>query len=291
MPFKSIKRIVRRSARRARNWGTIVSLTLQGNTIEKKASLKKSKNPVLLLYGFGATRRTFSILEKRLYNDGFTVFSVNLGGIFGTFNTHAIEDLGAFIDQKIERLYEKYQFRGKISIISHSKGGLIGHYYVKRLGGERRVSSLITLGTPHNGNPWAMLAMFTPAPLILKSIAQMTPMCSFIKRLKMGPFPKKVKLYSLYSKDDLMCPYPSPVLDEAPNVKNIEIDGITHSEFLIKKNVYHIIRMALTNEVPTSLEEHTRKKEQKRKERMRKPLKLIEGAKNLIPFPTSRAVK
>lgn len=276
--------MIRRSSRRALNWGTIVSLTLRGNNVEKKSALKKSKNPVLLLYGFGATRRTFEILEKRLHLDGFTVFSINLGGIFGTFNTHSIEDLGDFIHQKIERLYEKYKFRGKISIISHSKGGLIGHYYVKKLGGDRRVSHLITLGTPHNGNPWAMLAMLTPAPLMLKSISQMTPACSFIKKLKVGPFPKNIKVYSLYSKDDLMCPYPSSVLLEQPHVKNIEIDGVTHSEFLIKKNVYHMIRMALSNEMPVSLEDHTRKKELKRREQLNKPFKMVEKARGMIPF-------
>lgn len=285
MAGSSIRRFVRRSIRKTKSWGTIVALTLRGNHVEKKANLKRSKNPVLMLYGFGATRRTFSILERRLYNDGYTVFSINLGGIFGTFNTHAIEELGAYIDQKIERLYKKYEFQGKLSIISHSKGGLIGHYYIKRLGGEQRVRRLITLGTPHNGNPWAMLAMFTPIHFLLKSVRQMTPMSNFIKRLKKGPFPKKVKLYSLYSKDDIVCPFPCAVLDEAPNVKNIEIEGISHSEFLIKKSAYNIIKHALHDQMPLSLEVRSREKMQERLgPSSRSRFRLIEGAKSLV-FP------
>ncbi|MBI2340570.1 MAG: alpha/beta hydrolase [Deltaproteobacteria bacterium] len=235
MPISALRRVARRVLRRTRSWGTIVALTLRGNRIERKANLRHCKNPVLLLYGFGATRRTFSILERRLYNDGYTVFSINLGGIFGTFNTHAIQDLAAYVDEKIERLTKKYGFRGKLSIISHSKGGLIGTYYVKRLGGDRRVKLLITLGAPHNGNPWAMLALFSPAALIFKSIRQMTPMSDFLKRLKIGPFPKRVKLYSIYSKDDRVSPYPCSVVEEAPNVKNLELEGVSHSEFLIKR--------------------------------------------------------
>lgn len=283
MPLPGIRRVLRRLVRRTKSWGTVIALTLRGNRIERKANLHRSKNPVLLLYGFGATRRTFSILEKRLYNDGYTVFSINLGGIFETFNTHAIEDLAAHIDQKLERLYKKYEFKGRLSIISHSKGGLIGHYYVKRLGGDRRVKLLITLGSPHNGNPWAILGLFTPLVFFARSMRQMTPMSSFIRRLKQGPFPKRVKLYSIYSKDDRVCPYPGAVLEEATNVKNVEVDGVTHSDFLIRKTVYQIIKHALDDQMPKSLETRTQQKErQRRLDALNPPhLRLIQGAKNL----------
>ena len=279
MPLPTIKRVLRRLTRRTKNWGTIVALTLRGNQVEKKSKLFRSKNPVLLLYGFGATRRTFSILEKRLYNDGYTVFSINLGGLFDTFNTEAIESLASHVDQKIERLYKRYQFRGKLSIISHSKGGLIGRYYIKRLGGDQRVKLLITMGTPHNGSPWALLAAFTPIALLLKSVRQMTPMSPFIRRLKLGPFPAKVKLYSIYSKADRVCPYPVAVLEEASNVKNVEMDGVTHSEFLIKKSVYHIIKHALNDNMPLSLEIRSRERFKKTLTTQPNKLRLITGTK------------
>lgn len=282
MPISTLRRMTRRLARRTKSWGTIVALTLRGNRIERKAELKHCKSPVLLLYGFGATRRTFSILERRLYNDGYTVFSINLGGIFGTFNSHAIEDLASHVDEKIERLYKKYAFRGKLSIIAHSKGGLIGTYYVKRLGGDRRVKLLLTLGAPHNGNPWALLAMFSPAVFIFKSVRQMSPMSAFLRRLKQGPFPKKVKLFSVYSKDDRICPYPSAVLDETSNVKNVEVEGISHSEFLIKKSVYNLIKHALNGEMPTSIQEWTRQRvKDDATASSHSRFRLIEGAKNL----------
>lgn len=283
MAISSIRRFTRRVARRTKSWTTIVSLTLRGNRVEKKAKLQGCKEPVLLLYGFGATRRTFSILEKRIYQDGYTVFSINLGGILGTFNSEAIEILATHIDHKIERLYEKYKIKGKLSIISHSKGGLIGHYYVKRLGGDRRVKTLITLGTPHNGNPWAMVFSYTPVTFVFKSIRQMAPMSPFIQRLKQGPFPKKTDLYSIFSKDDRVCPYPVAVLEETANVKNVEIQGISHSEFLIKKSVYHVIKHALDGNMPKSLEDRTRERVLKNKleDNRSTTLRLIEGAKKL----------
>ncbi|WP_324274364.1 esterase/lipase family protein [Blastococcus brunescens] len=36
-------------------------------------------------------------------------------------------------------------------VVGHSLGGLIARYHVQRQGGDRRVESLVTLGTPHEG--------------------------------------------------------------------------------------------------------------------------------------------
>lgn len=255
MPISHIKRRVRRASLRLKNWLTIAELTLGGNTVERTSNLKNSNRPVMLLYGFGATRRTLSILEKRLQQDGYPIFSVNLGGLFNTFNTDSIEELAHFVEKKVERLYRKYKFRGRLSIIAHSKGGLISQYYVKKLSGSKRVKKLITLGTPHNGSVWALLMSITPVALVMKSIRQMTPRSELISTLRRIPFPRGVKVYSIYSKDDTVAPFPSSVLDEASNVKNIEVPGASHAELLIKKNVYSAIRHALRNEIPSSWEE------------------------------------
>ena len=43
----------------------------------------------------------------------------------------------------------------RVHVVGHSLGGLIARYYVQRQGGDRRVASLVTLGTPHEGSVWA----------------------------------------------------------------------------------------------------------------------------------------
>lgn len=252
MPISHVKRKARRFVRRARNWFTIAELTLSGNAVEHSSVLEKAAHPVMLLYGFGATRRTMSILEKRLQQDGFSTFTIHLGGLFNTFNTDSIEDLAHYVEKKVERLYRKYKFRGPLSIIAHSKGGLISQYYVKKLSGAKRVKTLITLGSPHNGSNIAFLMSLTPAALIMKSIRQMTPRSQLIRELQQIPFDRKIQVYSIFSRDDIVCPYPSSLLDEAKNVKNIEVPGASHSELLIKKNVYYAIQHALKNQMPNS---------------------------------------
>jgi triacylglycerol esterase/lipase EstA (alpha/beta hydrolase family) len=279
MPLSRVKRVARRLARRAHSWKTIVGLTLSGNSVERVSKLKNCREPIMMIYGFGATRRTLGIIEKRLQNDGFTVFSVNLGGFLNTFNTDSIERLAKHIQEKVERLYKKHHFRGKLTILGHSKGGLIGHYYIKKLGGAKRVKSLITLGSPHNGNPWAMIASFTPIGWVCKSLKQMSPISGFIRHLKETEFPAGVKVFSIYSKDDTVCPYPVAVLGETADVKNIEVFGVSHSEFLIKKNAYNAIKHALNDEIPLSWTDVSRKNYQEHLDEKKTRFKIIPGLK------------
>ena len=131
-------------------------------------------------------------------------------------------------------------------MLGHSKGGLIGRCYLKDFKGHRRVKTLITMGTPHNGNPWAMLGLLTPLAFLTESIRQMTPMSPFIRRLNRTPWPDGVKIVSIFSKGDTVCPYPSAVLKAAhEEIKNVEIVDVGHVEFLVKKRVYGFIRKEL----------------------------------------------
>lgn len=250
---------------------TYVKLTLEGNQVERQTDFQSCEHPVLLLYGFGATRRTFRILEERLRRDGFCVFSLNLGGILDTFNTRCIEELSALIDEKIERLCQRYDLK-RISIIGHSKGGLIGRYYVKKLGGWRRVDTLITLGTAHSGNPWAFVGLASPLILLSKSIRQMFPMSPFIRRLKAGRFPSSTRMISIYSRGDRVCFYKSAMLDIPPNashLKNIEVMNMTHADLVMRKSAYNVIKRELLARDEAVRELHKDRKKRSLKKRAR----------------------
>ncbi len=205
-----------------------------GNRVERRTDFKHCHNPVLLIHGFFSTRRSFEVLERRLRRDGFGVFSINLRGLAQTFNTNGIDDLAAFLRTKVERLYGHFPDMGPLTIIGHSKGGLIGSYYVKKLGGHRRTRALITLGTPHNGTPVAYLGL--PLWLVSRSIHQMTPMSPFIRRLHKGPWPAGVRLVSINSQLDRVTPHPNV----CPPFRNVEVSCL-HREYLYKKRIYDVI--------------------------------------------------
>lgn len=247
--MKRIQNYFRRIQQQSYSTYRYMRHAFEGDHIERRTDFNKLKKPVLLIHGYAASRRVFNILETRLRRDGFSVFSIRLGGIFDTFNTRPIPELAEYVAKKIESLYERYPIKEKISIIGHSKGGLIGRCYIKDFGGDRRVKTLITLGTPHRGNFWATLGLFTPLAFLTESIRQMSAISPFLRRMNKTPWPRQVKIVSIYSKADNVCPFPGSVLEVPENqhnsIKNIEVDDVGHIEFLHKKRIYEIIRQEL----------------------------------------------
>ena len=195
---------------------------------------------MLLLHGFFASRRTFDVLERRLRRDGYGVFTLDLGGLAGALNTRGIDDLADLVRAKIERIYARNPGLGPLTIVGHSKGGLIGAYYVKKLGGWRRTRAVVTLATPHHGTPLAYLGL--PAVFVAPSIWQMAPGSRFLHRLEEGPWPAQVRLASIWSRLDGAAPYPSCVIDThgLPQLVNVEVHG-AHAAFLTSKRIYEVL--------------------------------------------------
>lgn len=246
----------RRLRSRVRRWRNHFGRPDAANRIRKRTDFTRCEKPVLLIYGFMATRKSMQVMERRLRRDGYCVFSLNLGGLRGAFNNRPIEELARLVAARIERLYERYDL-GPLSIIGHSKGGLIGAHYVKHLGGHKRVRTLITLGTPHNGTPFAYLGLLI-AP-VAGSVLEMMPVSRFIRRLRATDMPRSVWFASLWSREDAICPFPAAVVDRGlPHVRNVEV-AAPHQELLLRKEVYDAVRAELlAGEVWAAAREATR---------------------------------
>lgn len=238
VPFRKVKR-------QLRDLAGYLDFDRKGNEIKRRTDFTRCPRPVLLIYGFWSTRRVFDVLEARLRRDGYCVFSINLGGLFDAFNTKGIDACAEKVRDKVERLYARYDL-GPLSIIGHSKGGLIGRYYVKRLGGEKRVRSLITLAAPHHGTPLAYAGVVLTGAFS-RSVWQMTPMSRFIRRLKLGPFPSDVRFVSVYSKADRVSPFPTCMLEAEgqKNLFNVEVPNVGHHDFLTRRSVYNVVAREL----------------------------------------------
>jgi len=240
----TFKHYARRIKNDAKDLRTYLELTFEGDVVEKETDFtKKVLKPVLLLHGFGTTRKSVSILEGRLRDDKFDVFSMDLGGFMGRFNTRGIDTLAEVVKEKIELLQEKFHI-GKIAIVGHSKGGLIGRYYVTFLGGDKNVHMLITLGTPHGGSWLALFASLTVVGIVARSVWQMIPYSRFMKRLNGTLIPSSVRMFSIYSTDDTVT---SPEKGKynfpagTTHIKNIQLEGYTHTDYLVKTGVYEVV--------------------------------------------------
>ncbi len=234
-----ILRVIRRTARHVEELARALDPGL-ANRVERRTDFAHCQHPVLLLHGLFASRRTLDVLERRLRRDGYGAFSLHLGGLGGIWNTRGIDDLADLVRAKVERIYARNPALGPLTIVGHSKGGLIAAYYVKKLGGWRRTRAVVTLGTPHHGTPLAYLGL--PLGILSPSILQLRPGSDFLARLHDGPWPTQVRLTSIWSRRDALAPYPTALVEThgLPQIANVEIAG-DHRAFLTRKRAYEAV--------------------------------------------------
>ena len=230
------------------NLGSIRRVYLAGNKIVRRDDLGQHAETVLLLHGFMQTRNVWEIMEDRLRFDGYGVFSFDLGGLFRRFNTQPIPQLAETIAAKIEGICEKYGLE-RFHVIGHSKGGLIARHYIQHHGGDARVKSLITLGTPHHGTPTAAIGVWvTGLGLLSRSPFQMLPGSRFTRLLARDTFPGHVPLTSIYSRHDLVCPFWCSILSPRPgetSMTNAPVRGVGHTALCHDPGVYMVVRRRL----------------------------------------------
>jgi pimeloyl-ACP methyl ester carboxylesterase len=83
-------------------------------------------------------------------------------------------------------------------------GGLVGLYYVKRMGGRRRVRRLVMLGTPICGT-WSALLGVGLSPLGRAGL-QLLPDSAFLRELEEGELPAGVDIVSVSGIRDRLAP-------------------------------------------------------------------------------------
>jgi len=210
----------------------------RGNRIKRKAffeSINDAHPPVLLLHGYLGTRGSMYILERRLNDDGICVISFNLG----TLNVRDIRRSAFLIHRKIESILAQTPVK-KIDIIGHSMGGLIGLYYIKKLGGHDKVRKLIMMGTPQRGT-WAALLGVATVGMLSRSAWQLLPGSGFLKELEQGPLPREVQYYTIAAQRDWVCPIDSTPLEGAQSF----VVPMGHSSLVMSEEVYRHVVWAL----------------------------------------------
>ncbi|MBA4861481.1 alpha/beta fold hydrolase [Streptomyces sp. PSKA54] len=197
------------------------------------------KLPVVLLHGFIDNRSVFVLLRRSLAQHGRQhVESLNYSPLTCDIRT-AAELLGRHIEEICERSGHR-----EVDIVGHSLGGLIARYYVQRLGGDVKVRTLVTLGTPHSGTRIAPLLDAHPI------VRQMRPGSEVIEELKQPSPDCRTRFVSFWSDlDQMMDPLDSACLDHPDlTAHNVQVSGIGHLALPVHPAVANGIRQALDAE-------------------------------------------
>ncbi|MET9383757.1 alpha/beta fold hydrolase [Streptomyces sp. NPDC002928] len=200
--------------------------------------------PVLLLHGFIDNRSVFVLLRRSLAQHGrHRVMSLNYSPLTCDIRT-AAELLGRHVEEICERTGS-----GQVDIVGHSLGGLIARYYAQRLGGDLRVRTLVTLGTPHSGTRAVPLANAHPI------VRQMRPGSQVIEELALPAPGCRTQFVSFWSDlDHVMDPLETACIDHPDLLaQNVRVSGIGHLALPVHPAVATGIRQALeTAQQPAS---------------------------------------
>ncbi|MER6269141.1 alpha/beta fold hydrolase [Streptomyces sp900105755] len=197
--------------------------------------------PVVLLHGFIDNRSVFVLLRRTLaQHGGQRVESLNYSPLTCDIRA-AAELLGRHVEEICERTGS-----GRVDIVGHSLGGLIARYYVQRLGGDLRVRTLVTLGTPHSGTRVAPLADAHPI------VRQMRPGSAVIEELARPAPGCRTRFVSFWSElDSLMEPVETARVDHPDLLAtNVRVTGIGHLALPVHPAIATGIRQALDETHP-----------------------------------------
>ena len=134
--------------------------------------------PILLVHGLVDNRSVFTLLRRALRRRGFgRVLTLN----YSPF-THDVRAAAARLAELVERTCEETGYE-KVHVVGHSLGGVVARYYVQRMGGDARVHTVCTLGSPHAGTwaahllPHRLVRQLRPGSELMQELDAPAPGC------------------------------------------------------------------------------------------------------------------
>lgn len=193
--------------------------------------------PILLLHGLVDNRSIFTVLRRHLRRRGF--------GRVWTMNyqvwTSDLRAAAGKLATTIEAICAQTGYE-RIHVIGHSMGGLVARYYIQKMGGDARIHTLVSLGTPHRGTqaarllPTGVCRQMRPESTLLAELDEPAPGC-------------QTRFLTFWSDvDALMVPKQTAKL-EHPDLtnRNILVRGVGHLSLPIDRRVVHEITATLAH--------------------------------------------
>jgi len=199
--------------------------------------IEAAGTPIILVHGLVDNRSIFTVLGRSLTRRGFDrVLTLNHSPLTGGVR-RAAKSLGALVEEVSE--FSGYE---RVHVVGHSMGGLIARYYVQRLGGDARVHTLITLGSPHSGT---IPAAVVPLPLV----RQLRPGSDIITELAEPARGCRTRMVAVWSDlDQLIVPQRNARITHPDlNARNVLVRGVGHMSLPVDGRVVREISSTLAH--------------------------------------------
>ncbi|CAA9317268.1 MAG: putative secreted lipase [uncultured Frankineae bacterium] len=193
--------------------------------------------PIVLVHGLVDNRSVFTVLRRALRRRGFgRVLTLNYSP-FTSDVAAAAAQLAALVEKTCEATGHE-----RVHVVGHSLGGVVARYYVQVMGGDQRVHTLCTLGSPHSGTwaahllPSRLVRQLRPGSELLAALAAPAPGC-------------RTRFVAFWSDlDQLIVPKQSARVDHPDlRARNVLLRGVGHMSLPIDGRVVHSIATLLAH--------------------------------------------
>jgi triacylglycerol lipase len=197
--------------------------------------IEAAGTPILMVHGMVDNRSIFTVLRRSLHRRGFhRVLTLNY-----SVRTGDVREAAERLSAHVEGICADTGFE-RIHVIGHSMGGLIARYYVQCLGGDERVHTLVTLGSPHGGTATAYLVphrlgrQLRPGSDVVNELAAPAPDC-------------RTRFLAVWSDlDQMIVPKANARIDHAElAAHNVLVRGVGHMSLPIHRRAVHVISTTL----------------------------------------------
>ena len=191
--------------------------------------------PILLVHGMVDNRSIFTVLKRALRRRGFgRIWTMNYHVL-----THDMRVASRRLGATVETICEQTGY-DRIHVIGHSMGGIVARYYVQRMGGDQRVHTLVTLGSPHAGTraarlmPRGVVRQLSPSSEIVAELEEPAPSC-------------RTRFVCFWSDlDALISPKKAARIDHPDlSARNVFVPGVGHMSLPIDSRVTREIAATL----------------------------------------------
>jgi triacylglycerol lipase len=206
--------------------------TASGSSPSVRALTASITRPVLLVHGFAGTKSSLALVAHALSARGLTVEAMSYPPL-----GMSVKQLAERVVAEVERILVTTD-TDKVHLVGHSLGGVVIALAIadSRLTG--RVDTVITLGSPFGGSPWAGVLPFAE---IMRELRAGSPL---LRRLAATPVPDGVRWLSLAAALDIVVPGMRSLPSHA-QVETITFDGVGHLGMLVSRQVISCIAAEL----------------------------------------------